>query len=125
MPVTPGLGKLKQGVGESLANLGYIAIVSSQRREGGTIMDHTGTISALAITGVYRLSLGHLRRSKFRGSIIAEGVCYWGYCIDTWRNANALFQVLCQTRFLAQSFSKGKNFGGCGSLTCDPSKFTC
>lgn len=40
MPVTPALGKLKQGVGESMANLGYVAIVSSKRREGGTIMDH-------------------------------------------------------------------------------------
>lgn len=51
MPVTPALGKLKQGIGESLANLGYVAIVSSKRREGGTIMDHHRNNSSTGYDG--------------------------------------------------------------------------
>lgn len=32
-------GKPKQGTGEAMANLGYVGIVSSKRREGGKLMD--------------------------------------------------------------------------------------
>lgn len=35
-----------------------------------------GTVSALGVMGVCWLSLGQLRRSKSRGSAIAEVVCY-------------------------------------------------
>lgn len=51
VPATPALGKLKQGIGESLANLGYVAVVSSKRREGGTIMDHHRNNSSTGYDG--------------------------------------------------------------------------
>lgn len=60
----PAHEMLKLGIGESMASLGYIAIVSSPRWEGGSSWMVTGTVSALSVVGVCWLSLGQLRRSK-------------------------------------------------------------
>lgn len=70
IPYDPARGMLKQGIGESMARLGYIAVVSSKGREGGSSWMVTGTVSALSVVGVRWLSLDQ----QVRGSPIAEVV---------------------------------------------------